>query len=437
LTKPNKMAHDSAFLDDELDMLDRSKAATFSLEAVITAKTEESAQKTHDAVKKICSTVISAYEKVKDPYASHEEKREAVHKVATLEPQVAWLVEFSRVETDWCKTPEVHKKMDHVASTIYACHDQLKSDFHDLKCSNNPDSFMTVFDKILALLEHITEFLRQGHAAEVCRVLDNGAYAHAEAKNMNELELPHLLVQQSRNLKDRVKDFLGKTHKLITIQEAQNKGLKERISNVELVLDGHITGFILRTKDHLLNPSQPELKAQRTHEYEEVKSCLQEIERILQRIKAKYSNLFEEGALQIDQDLDDLDQSAYDLMNTLAQLHVPATTAELENTKLAAAKAIPQKTQEVLSVMAQAGADPELKKELVGAVKKGRDGGLPEYFDACEILENCVRKSHVAPPLQLSIPIGEPAKAVKQVDMLEAAKRMCAALKGINLALDD
>ena len=52
-------------------------------------------------------------------------------------------------------------------------------------------------------------------------------------------------------------------------------------------------------------------------------------------------------------------------------------------------------------------------------------------------MENVLRKSMVAPPLQLAIPLGEAAQPIKQIDMLEAAKRMCAALKGINLALDD
>jgi len=429
---------DSSFLDDELGMLDRSKGATFSLEAVITAKTNESAEKTHDSVKKICSTVISAYEKVKDPYSSNDEKRTAITNVATLEPEIAWLVKFSREETDWCKTPEVHRKMDQVASTIYTCHSQLKEDFGELRRSHDHDKFMTVFDKVLALLEHMTEFMKQGHAAEVCRTMDNGLFAYAEAKNLLEIDMGHLLVMQAKNLKDRVKEFLTKTKNLINIQESQNKGLKERVQNVENVLEGHITGFILRTKDHLQNPGIAEYKAQRQHEYDEVKSCLDEINKILARIKAKYSHLFEEGALKIDQGLDDIDTSAYDLMNTLAKLHVPPTTPELEQAKLAAAKVIPEKTQEVLSVMAQAGADPELKRELVGAVKQGRDGGLPQYFDACDTIEGVMRKSMQAKPLQLLLPIDNTvAKPVAQIDMLEAAKRMCAALKGINLALDD
>jgi len=296
---------------------------------------------------------------------------------------------------------------------------------------------MGVFDKMLALLEHITEFLKHGHAAEVARVLDNGVFAYAEAKNTADLEHPHLLVQQAKNLKDRVGEFLRKTQNLINIQEKENKTLKERINNVSHVLDGHVSGFILRTKEYLISPNS-ENQSHRQAAYNDVKACLDEINKILQRIKAKYTNSFDEGQLKIEQDLDEIDDKAIELMKTLGQLHAPAVTPDMEAAKIEHARALPGKTQEMLSVMAQAGADPELKRELVGAVKHGRDGGLPEYFESCDTIEGVARKSKMAAPLSLAIPVPiEEAKAINPIDMLEAAKRMCAALKGINLALDD
>jgi len=222
----------------------------------------------------------------------------------------------------------------------------------------------------------------------------------------------------------------------IQTKDGLNKGLKERVANVERVLDGHCTAFVLKTRDDLVETTQ-ESKGQRHAAHEDVKACLDEINKILQRVKAIYSSMFGEGALQIDQNFDDLDQSAYDVMNTLAKLHVPPSTPHLEAEKLEAAKMLPKHTQTLLSVMAMAGADDELKRELVGCVKLGRDGGLPEYFDAIEGLESCVRKSMIAPLMIIPGQSAEVAKPVAPTDMLEAAKRMCAALKGINLALDD
>jgi hypothetical protein len=407
------------------------------LEAVITAKTDAAASKTHDAVKKICSVIIGAYEKTKDPYASHEEKISAVSKVTTLNTEIGWLVEFTRTEADWCKTPEIHKKMDHIAQTIQVHHSQLQTDFTDLKHNHDSQTFMVVFDKILSLLEHITEFLKQGHAAEVCRVMDNGVFAFAEAKNMLDLELKHLLVQQAKNMKDRTGEFLKKTSNLVNIQEGQNKGLKERVQNVERILDGHCTTFVLKTRDDLVENTQYS-KNQRHAAYEDLKACLDEINKILQRIKAKYSNLFEEGPLLISQNYEDLDQAAYDVMNTLAKLHVPATTPELEAEKIEAARMLPKHVQQLMSVMAMAGADDDVKRDLIAAIKKARDGGLPEYFNAMQTLEDLVRKGMSAPPMMI-IPdaIVDLAKPIQPTDMLEAAKRMCAALKGLNLALDD
>lgn len=70
------------------------------------------------------------------------------------------------------------------------------------------DHFQRIFDVMLGLLEQITEFLKQGHAVEVLNVIDQGQNSYAECKNLANIEVPSLLVPQSKLVKDRVDDFL-------------------------------------------------------------------------------------------------------------------------------------------------------------------------------------------------------------------------------------
>lgn len=61
---------------------------------------------------------------------------------------------------------------------------------------------------MLAVLEQVTEFLKEGHGAEVAHVIEQGKNAYAEAKNLSNIEVPSLLVPQSKLVKDRAEDFL-------------------------------------------------------------------------------------------------------------------------------------------------------------------------------------------------------------------------------------
>lgn len=70
------------------------------------------------------------------------------------------------------------------------------------------DTFHTVFDTMLSVLEQMTEFLKQGHGAEVVHVIEQGKNAYAECKNLLNIEVPTLLVPQSKLVKDRVEDFV-------------------------------------------------------------------------------------------------------------------------------------------------------------------------------------------------------------------------------------
>jgi len=187
----------------------------------------------------------------------------------------------------------------------------LKSDFSVLKVKI--DIFNHIFDIMLALLEQTTDFFKQGHAAEVMKVLDAGKNAYAECKNLWNIEVPSLLVPQSKLAKDRSEDYLQKCENLVNIQDGMNQSLKNRAENAALLLKGSMPHFILTSRDHLVNIGQsnhPAMKSEQTAAYESVVSCLDEITRILERIQANYLHTFEEDPLKARKDLDDLDRAA-------------------------------------------------------------------------------------------------------------------------------
>lgn len=53
-------------------------------------------------------------------------------------------------------------------------------------------------------------------------------------------------------------------------------------------------------------PNHPAIKQEQMDAYNSVLSCLDEINRILERVKAKYANAFDEDALKAHRDLDGL-----------------------------------------------------------------------------------------------------------------------------------
>lgn len=95
-------------------------------------------------------------------------------------------------------------------------------------------------------------------------------------------------------------------------------------------------------------------------------------------------------------------------------------------------------------------ATPEQKKEMIEAVKKARDGNLPEYFEAAYVkqtliyllrsdaITDLVDKVKISAPPSISIAPLQEATMIDNgpKDLLEAAKAMCNALKNLNLKLD-
>jgi len=419
---------------EDLKKLERSKSATFSLEGVIAARTPEAGQRTHDAIQHICEVIIEAYRCANDSSNTIQQKQEAIFAVARLSPDLDALVQFTQDEAAHCKyaqAAQMNKIAQHVASQV----NMLKSDFAMLR--TKLEVFNQVFDVMLAVLEQMTDFFKQGHGAEVMHVIDQGKNAYAECNNLLHIEVPSLLVPQGKLVKDRAEDFLKKCENLVRIQEGANQSLQDKIENCGVLMKGSIPEFIVKSRDHLVNMGQPShagCKQAQQAAYNSVISCLDEINRVLDRIKVKYINAFDEDPLKARKELDDLDKAAGALFNNLAKLKIPARADDPG--VLAAAEALPVLTKSTLGAMASAGAPQELQREVVAAVKKARDGDIPQYFESVQEMENILARIPTEPEFSISIaPLATIADDGPK-DMLEAAKAMCASLKSLNLVLD-
>jgi Asp-tRNA(Asn)/Glu-tRNA(Gln) amidotransferase C subunit len=181
-------------------------------------------------VQKICATIIGAFKVVNDPHTSTNEKKQSVIKVTNLRTELDWLVKFTKDETEWCKTPELNRKMREISKNIEGLVRQLDNDFNQL--AYEIDKFKSVFNSLLSVLEQVTDFFKQGHASEVCRVIDNGDDAFVQAKNLLNIEFPNLLVAQSKLLKEKSADYVKKTKALLEIQEEENEKLRKNFQQL-------------------------------------------------------------------------------------------------------------------------------------------------------------------------------------------------------------
>jgi len=324
--------------------------------------------------------------------------------------------------------------MDKLSRNIESDINKLKSDFQNLELDIS--LFKSVFTLLLGVLEKMTEFFKLGHAAEISRVIDSGEDAFAQAKNLLNIEFPNLLVAQAKLMKEKAEDYAKKTKGLLNIQEDENENLRKKFETTHSLLNESITPFILSSKEHLLTMgtgAHGQNKATQKECYRVVNSCLEQIRTILEQIRARYTNLFKEGKPLEPPPIDDLDEAAADLFDSLAKLK----TAKPEN-KLEAAKAVPAATKATLAAMDTHECPMIMKEDLVGAVKQARDGDIPEYFDALKILEQTLEKAKAMQPAPFQISMDNLKIEDKggPKDLLEAAKRMCAALSGLNITLD-
>jgi len=417
--------------------LEKSRHAAFTLKGVIAAKTPENAQRTHDALQRICATIIEAYRVANDQSKYKDEKITALRKMITLDGELDWISEFVDIESDYCKYyKDLHSKMSGVGERIKQLITRCKADLGILE--SDIDSFPDVFEGFLSILENMTEFLKQCHATEVCRSIDNGKNAYAETSNLLNLEVRSNLVPQSKLMSQRCNEFFKATQNLVKIQDDENLALHSRVDNVDLLLRKAMPEFILKTKDSIMADNSPQLKEFQKQAYHDVVACLDELTKILERVKVKYTSEFDEDAVKVNTELDALENAAAEVLAAVAKHRGTPLDAD-DDTKRIIAEAIPDATKTTLSEMANKRATPEQKKELVEQVKKARDGNLPDYFEAADAITDLVDKVKMSAPAPVSIAPIQDATMIADSgprDLLEAAKAMCSALKNLNLKLD-
>jgi len=239
-------------------------------------------------------------------------------------------------------------------------------------------------------------------------------------------------------MSQRCTEFYKATQNLVKIQDDENLALHGRVDNVDLLLRKAMPEFILKTKDAVMNDNQPQLKEFQKQAYHDVVACLDELSKILERVKVKYTSDFDEDAVKVNTELDALDRAANDMLASVAKLRSMPLDAD-DEAKRITAEAVPETTKATLSEMAKLSATPEMKRELVDQVKKARDGTTPEYFEAVDAVTDLVEKVKLSAPAPVAIQSIQEAETIDQSgpkDLLEAAKAMCAALKNLNLKLD-
>jgi len=160
-------------------------------------------------------------------------------------------------------------------------------------------------------------------------------------------------------------------------------------------------------------------------------SCFEEIKRILEAIRVRYTNAFDESKADDEEDI--IDDPASDLFDTLQAMRTAPEPKRLQAT----AQLKPQ-VERLLAILDEKECPPEMKKELLAAIKKAANGSIPEYFEAMKILEETLNKAKAMQPQPLQIAMGNMGIRDRggPMDLLEAAKRMCAALSSLNITLD-
>jgi len=252
------------------------------------------------------------------------------------------------------------------------------------------DSFPDVFDNLLQLLNHMTEFLKLCHAAEVCRAVDFGKAAYNEAYNLLHLEVKSNFVPQAQLLSQRSLEYQGATSNLVKIQEGTNDDLHIRASNAEQILKQVIPKYILESKEYFLSNNNAQYKEAQKHAYDDVISCLDEFTKIVDRIKVKYTNTFDEDSLRINPPTP-IEKAVNDVLQAVSKLRTlpPDMLPEQRHTYH---EAVPKTTKAALSEFDNAGATPEDKQDLIRCVKQARDGPVSDFFSAQEDMGKLVER---------------------------------------------
>jgi len=279
--------------------------------------------------------------------------------------------------------------------------------------------------------------MKQCHAAEVCRAIEMGKNAYNEAYNLLHLEVKSNFVPQAQLLSQRSKDFQSATANLVKIQEGANDDLEGRTENAERILQRTVPTFILASKDYLLN-NDPQLKEAQKHVHEDLVGCFDEFNKILERIKVKYTNSFDEDATRANANMTPLEKSVNEVMKAVSSLRTLPPDAPEENRRVVQ-EGVPKATKVALAEFDNYSAAPEDKQELVRCVKQARDGPVADFFQAQDDLDKLVDRVQANQQFVPSISIQMAAEPINDSpkDLLEAAKALCASMKTLNFTLDE
>jgi len=302
---------------------------------------------------------------------------------------------------------------------------------------HDPSGFPDVFDNLLQLLNHMTDFMKQCHAAEVCRAVDFGKAAYSEAFNLLHLEVKSNFVPQAQLLSQRSLEYQNATTNLVKIQEGTNDDLHVRVANAELILKQVIPKFIIDSKEFYLSNNNSQHKENQKHAYDDVITCFDEFSKIVERIKVKYTNTFDEDSLRINPPTP-LEKAVNDVMQSVSKLRTLPSDM-LPEQRQTYHDAIPKTTKTAIHELDRAGGDKNDKEELVRCVKSARDGPLQDFFNAQDDLGKLVERVQANAAVIPTIPLIAEPELIDDTagDLLAAAKRLCASMKTLNIALDD
>jgi len=420
-------------LTPDVGRLEKSRQASFMLAGVVAAKTPEAGQRTHDAVKNICESIMHAYEVANDSNKSRQDKIKAIQAVADLGPQLDWILSFTKEEADWCRFPDKRNEMLTIHETLQGQVNVLRNSFRGLRV--DIERFGDVFDTLLALLEETTAFLRLGHGAECARVKDSLDNAYAEAKHLAHCELASLLVDQAKLTSTRTNDAWKAVDSLVKIQPGLNDALVPRVDQVDTLLRKALPELIMRARDAVTGKAAAQNPAL-VKAHGQVTACLDELARILALVSANYVNQFDESATRVPLEYDPLESALKGVVKALADLKGAQMAHEPEMIEMQLADLIPEFVKVAIAELAKMGASEQDKREFIAAVKKARDGDMNDFFAAQEKFNEIAdRLRNKPPPIQIGLI--EDNSVSKSKDLIAAAKNMCSALSKLNIAMDD
>jgi len=275
-----------------------------------------------------------------------------------------------------------------------------------------------------------------GHGSEQTRVGDAVDNAFAETNHLAHCELLSLLVDQAKLTSTRVNDAWKAIDQLVKIQPGLNEALVPRVDNVDHLLRSSLPELIMRVKDVLVQGATPDRAAAVERAHQQIKSCLEELRRILALVTANYVNQFEESATRIPLDRDPLEQALRGVSKCLADIKGAQLAHEPEMLQLELANLLPEFVKVAIAELTKMGASEADKREFIDAVKKARDGNADDFFKAQETFDRIKdRIKNKPPPLQIGLVEAAPQES-RAKDLLEAAKRMAAAMGKVNVTLN-